>query len=173
MSGRDSARAFLGLGGNLGDSRAAMAEALQTIDATTGITVMTVSSIYRTPPWGKLDQPDFLNVVAGIETKLQPRGLLDACLNAERKLKRIRAERWGPRLIDIDVLWFEGETVDGPGLQVPHPRMLERAFVMVPLAEIARDLILQGRAAVDIAAELDRTGVERVTEGGNWWRANP
>jgi 2-amino-4-hydroxy-6-hydroxymethyldihydropteridine diphosphokinase len=85
-------------------------------------------------------------------------------------LKRVRTERWGPRIIDVDVLWFGDRTVDEPGLQIPHPRMQERAFVMVPLAEIDPDLILGGAAARDVASALDRTGIERITVDGEWWR---
>ena len=163
--------AFLGLGGNLGDPQTAMAAALQAIDASRDVRVTAVSKLYRTPPWGKTDQPDFLNAVARVETRLSPRQLLDACLEAERQLKRVRAERWGPRAIDIDVLWFEGLTIDEPGLQIPHPRMKQRAFVMIPLAEIAPELALQAHTAGDIAAGLDSAGIERVTISQDWWRA--
>jgi 2-amino-4-hydroxy-6-hydroxymethyldihydropteridine diphosphokinase len=171
LPGRNKlATAFLGLGGNLGDPRSAMASALQAIDAVPEIAVRAVSSLYKTPPWGKTDQPDFLNAVACVETRLKPRALLEACLAAEKALKRVRLERWGPRVIDIDVLWFEGRTVDEPGLQIPHPRMLERAFVMAPLAEIVPDLMLDDRSAGAIAEALDRSGIEKVTTDGDWWR---
>ncbi len=171
MSGLDrSTSALLGMGANVGDPKSAMAAALRMIDAHVQITVTIVSSLYRTPPWGKLDQPPFLNAVASVRTALEPRTLLDACLEAEQMLKRVRTERWGPRIIDVDVLWFGDRTVDEPGLQIPHPRMQERAFVMVPLAEIDPDLILGGAAARDVASALDRTGIERITVDGEWWR---
>lgn len=147
-----------------------MAAALRAIDTAPAIAVTAVSSLYKTPPWGKTDQPDFLNAVACVETELAPRLLLDACLTAERALKRVRVERWGPRVIDIDVLWFEGQVVDEPGLQVPHPRMLERAFVMVPLAEIAPNLVLADQPARMIAHALNRAGIEKITPDGGWWR---
>ena len=104
MSGRSRNLAWLGLGGNIGDPQDAMARALQAIDADPRTRVCAVSSVYRTPPWGKTDQPDFLNAVAGVETGRSPRELLDLCLEAEKGLKRVRAERWGPRTIDIDRL---------------------------------------------------------------------
>ena len=168
MSGRTRpATAFLGLGGNLGEPQAAMAEALRAVDASPDISVTAVSSLYKTPPWGKIDQPDFLNAVARVETRLSPRNLLDACLEAERALKRVRTERWGPRVIDIDVLWFEDQIVDEAGLQIPHPRMLERAFVMAPLAEIAPELLLEMSPAAEIAARLDRTGIAKLPAHGN------
>lgn len=165
------ATAYLGLGGNLGDPRAAMSAALQLIDGNPSTTVETVSSLYRTPPWGKLDQPDFLNAVAALETSLEPRELLDVCLAAERSLKRVRAERWGPRLIDIDLLWFDNETIGEAGLQVPHPRMLERSFVMIPLAEIAPNLRLDGQTAAEIAGQMDGAGISQMSRDGNWWRS--
>ena len=110
--------------------------------------MVSVSSLYRTPPWGKTDQPDFLNAAAEVLTGHSPRELLDLCLEAERRLKRVRQERWGPRLIDIDILVFGDRAVHEGGLEIPHPRMLERAFVLVPLAEIAPDLVALGQAAV-------------------------
>lgn len=151
-----------------------MAAALRAIDAVAGVAVTTVASLYRTPPWGKTDQPDFLNTTAGLETWLSPHPLLDVCLEAERALKRVRAERWGPRVIDIDILWFDGLILNEPGLQVPHPRMVERAFVMVPLAEIAPDLlVMDGLTATEAAARLDRSGIDQVSPDREWWRASP
>lgn len=163
--------AYLGLGGNLGDPRAAMAAALRMIDAAPDASVAAVSSLYRTPPWGKTDQPDFLNAVAQIKTSLEPRGLLDLCLAAEQRLKRVRAERWGPRLIDIDVLIFGDRRIKEEGLEIPHPRLTERAFVLVPLAEIAPALSIDGSTASSLSAAADRAGIQRVEVGQDWWRA--
>ncbi len=163
-------RAWLGLGGNLGDPQAAMAKALQAIDADPRTRVVAVSSVYRTPPWGKTDQPDFLNAVAGVETDLSPRDLLDLCLEAEKGLKRVRAERWGPRTIDIDLLLFDDLTINEPGLEVPHPRMTQRAFVLLPLAEIAPELKIGGKTAAQFLATLDTKGIDRVSADGGWWR---
>ncbi len=163
-------RAWLGLGGNLGDPQKAMASALQAIDADPRNDVVAVSSVYRTPPWGKTDQPDFLNAVASVETGLSPRELLDLCLEAEKGLKRVRAERWGPRTIDIDLLLFGDRTIEEPGLEVPHPRMTQRAFVLLPLAEIAPELKIGVKTVAQFLATLDTKGIERVTADGDWWR---
>lgn len=171
--GRRTRRAYLGLGGNLGDPAAAMAAALRALDGHEGVAVAAVSSLYRTPPWGMVDQPDFLNAVAALDTSLGARGLLDLCLATERALKRVRAERWGPRLIDMDILVFGGESIDEEGLQVPHPRMGERAFVLAPLAEIAPELDIHGRPAAERLAALDQSGIVRLPGGGDWWRNSP
>jgi 2-amino-4-hydroxy-6-hydroxymethyldihydropteridine diphosphokinase len=170
LSGRNSTKAFLGLGGNIGDPAVAMAAALTAIDAVPGCEVVAVSSLFRTPPWGKTDQPDFLNAVAELRTSLSARALLELCLATERGLKRVRTERWGPRVIDMDILLFGNERIDEGGLQVPHPRMLERAFVLAPLAEIAPDLMLDGRTSAERLAELDLTGVSMLPDDQDWWR---
>lgn len=170
MSGLSEERAFLSLGGNLGDPTKSMAAALHLLDASGSTRVVAVSSLHRTPPWGKVDQPDFLNVTAEVATSLAPLELLDLCLEVERRLKRVRVERWGPRLIDIDVLLLGNSNVSDIGLEIPHPRMLDRAFVMVPLAEIAPDLMLAGKSATEWAAALDSAGIERLESGRDWWR---
>lgn len=170
LSGRSKTIAWLGLGGNLGDPRDSMAKALKAIDADARTRVSVVSSIYRTPPWGRTDQPDFLNAAAGVETERSPRELLDLCLEAEMGLKRVRAERWGPRTIDIDILLFDDLAIDEPGLEVPHPRLAERAFVLRPLAEIAPDLEIGGRTVLQLLASVDASGIERVTANSDWWR---
>ncbi len=170
MLGQNEVTVYLSLGGNLGEPDKAMAAALRMLDAGQGTQVVSVSSLYRTPPWGKTDQPDFLNVAAELRTTLSPRELLEACLDAERKLKRVRQERWGPRLIDIDILVFGDLTVHESGLEIPHPRMLERAFVLAPLAEIAPDFVADGKSLADRLAELDAAGIERLPSGQDWWR---
>lgn len=157
-----STRAYLGLGGNLGDPAAAMAAALKLLDEMDGIEVDQVSSLYRTTPWGKVDQPDFLNCVACIRTSLTPRELLEACLGVERALKRERRERWGPRIIDIDVLLYGSDTVRDKDLEIPHPRMGERAFVLVPLLEIAPDIRINGKSGTELLAAIGSDGIERV-----------
>lgn len=169
MPGRNSHRAYVGLGGNLGEPRTAMARALRFLDASAEAEVEAVSSLYRTPPWGRTDQPDFLNAVAQLRTSLSPRGLLELCLAAEASLHRVRDERWGPRTIDLDILSFGGMTVDEPGLQVPHPRMADRAFVIVPLAEIAPTHPVGELRAEQAAQALDRSGIS-VAAGQGWWR---
>ena len=171
MSGLNENQVYLSLGGNLGDPKEAMGEALRMLDADPKTDVVAVSSLYRTPPWGKTDQPDFLNAVAEISTGRSPRELLDLCLEAEKKLKRVRCERWGPRLVDIDILVFGEITIHEAGLDIPHPRMLERAFVLVPLAEIAPDFSLHGEMISERLAATDIAGIEKLPSGKNWWKA--
>lgn len=168
MSGRN--KVYLSLGGNLGDPAKSMGAALRMLDAGNGISIVAVSSLYRTPPWGKIDQPDFLNAAAELSTSLSPRALLDACLEAERRLKRVREERWGPRLIDIDILTFGGRAVHEAGLEVPHPRMTERAFVLAPLAEIEPAFAIAGRTVAERLAAIDAAGIEKLPGGQNWWK---
>ena len=170
MNEEGTTRAWLGLGGNLGDPANAMSAALRALDAHEAVDVVAVSSLYRTPPWGVTDQPDFLNAVAAVDTRLSARGLLDLCLKIEADLKRVRAGRWGPRVIDIDLLSFGEETIDEPGLQVPHPRMAGRAFVLVPLAEIAPDMRIGGESVETLLARLDAGGIARLADGRDWWR---
>ncbi|TWG93822.1 2-amino-4-hydroxy-6-hydroxymethyldihydropteridine diphosphokinase [Mesorhizobium sp. J18] len=170
MSSDNSARVFLGLGGNIGDPARAMADALQALDATLGTSVAAVSSLHRTPPWGKVDQPDFLNIVAEIRTDLRPHALLQLCLDIERSQRRIRRERWGPRTIDIDILIYDDLNISEEGLEIPHPRMAERAFVLVPLAEIAPDQLVDGKPAHKLLSSLDTSGIVRQPGGRDWWR---
>jgi 2-amino-4-hydroxy-6-hydroxymethyldihydropteridine diphosphokinase len=152
--------AALGLGGNVGDVAAAFAEALARLRSAQGVTLTAMSSVYRTPPWGKLDQPDFLNMAARIETTLPAWALLALCLEVERDLGRERRERWGPRLIDIDLLTYGEATINEPNLKVPHPRLTERAFALAPLAEIAPGLVVGGRTVADWLTRVERAGVE-------------
>jgi len=131
-------RAYLGLGANLGDREAGIRHALALLGAIDGIEVARVSSLVETDPVGGPEgQPRYINAVAAIDTELAPRELLRACLEVETALGRTRAERWGPRTIDVDVLLYGEEVVGGDGLAIPHPRMHRRAFVLGPLAEIA------------------------------------
>jgi 2-amino-4-hydroxy-6-hydroxymethyldihydropteridine diphosphokinase len=169
LSGRSEARAFLGLGGNIGDPERSMTRALTALDAAAGTRVAAVSRLYRTPPWGKTDQPDFLNSAAELHTTLEPRPLLELCLDIERSLKRVRRERWGPRIVDLDILAYGDVELVEEGLVIPHPRMIERAFVMVPLADIAPDLAIGGRTVAEQLATLDATDVEPLTRDGTWW----
>lgn len=161
--------AALGLGANLGDRAATLARALTLLSASGDITVLRRSALYETAPWGDLDQPAFLNLCALIETRLAPRPLLARCLGVEAALgrQRLKTRRWGPRLIDIDILFHGDARIDAPDLILPHPRLFERAFVLVPLAEIAADHVLHGRSIGDAAAAIDAAGVVRLgSEGG-------
>ncbi len=136
--------AFLGLGSNLGDRLANLQRAVDLLSGTNGVRVVRSSRVYETDPVGP-PQPDFLNAVVEVRTDLGPRRLLEACLEVERAIGRERTgQRWGPRVIDIDVLTHGEETVDEPDLQIPHPRMHERAFVLIPLAELTADPPLPG-----------------------------
>lgn len=164
--------AQLGLGGNLGDPRAAMAAALRSIDARTDCRVVSVSRLFRTPPWGKTDQPDFFNACATVETSLEPRSLLALCLDTERAFKRERRERWGPRTLDLDVLDYDGVAHQDEVLTLPHPRITERAFVIVPLADIAPNLAISGRSVEDWVSVVEGDGIEPVTPDGEWWRCD-
>ena len=155
-------RAYLGIGSNIGDMAQMLDRAVAGLAATPGIVVVARSADYRTPPWGKTDQPWFLNGAVAVDTDLDPHGLLDACLSVEFKLGRLRAERWGPRVIDIDVLAYEGAAVDDERLVLPHRHVRQRAFVLVPLAEIAPNLVIGGERVTDALAKLDQSGIERV-----------
>ena len=171
MPEREFQFATLGLGGNIGDPAHAIAEALRALDARPDSRVVAVSGLYRTPPWGKTDQADFFNACAGIETSLSPEGLLEACLGIEREMKRVRTERWGPRTIDIDVLTFGALEQGSEALQLPHPRMTARGFVLKPLADFAPDLIIAGRAVRDWLADADTAGISLVDDRQDWWRS--
>lgn len=162
--------AALGLGGNIGDPQAAMAQALRLIDEDGDCEVLAVSKLYRTPPWGKTDQADFYNCCALVKTRLQPLALLDRCLEIERGMKRVRIERWGPRTIDIDVLTYGEVTMQSERIEIPHPRMTERAFVMVPLADIAADMVIKGRAVSQWLAGLSADGIVEANKNPLWWR---
>lgn len=162
--------ASLGLGGNIGDPRAAMAEALRQLDQRDDCEVIAVSRLYKTPPWGKTDQADFFNCCAVVRTFLEPEALLDACLAIERGMKRERIERWGPRTIDIDILTYEGRHSEGERLELPHPRMTQRGFVLLPLAEIADDLPVEGKTVREWLPSVDTSGIEVASANGNWWR---
>jgi 2-amino-4-hydroxy-6-hydroxymethyldihydropteridine diphosphokinase len=152
-------RAFLALGSNLGDRLANLRRAVELLDATPGIRVDRTSSVYETDPVGP-PQPDYLNAVAEVHTTLTARRLLDACLYVEEELGRVREERWGPRTLDVDVLTFGDERIEEPGLTIPHPRMGERAFVLIPLRELAPDLVLpDGRSITEAEAGVDSRGV--------------
>lgn len=153
--------AALGLGGNLGDPVAAFAKALTRLARHPAVFAVRPSSVYRTAPWGKLDQPEFLNMAALVETDLPARALLDLCLTLEREGGRERRERWGPRTLDIDILTYGRKIIDEPGLQLPHPRIAERAFVLAPLAEIAPGMVIDLSDAATLKGALSTKDVRR------------
>jgi 2-amino-4-hydroxy-6-hydroxymethyldihydropteridine diphosphokinase len=129
-------RAFLGLGSNLGDRRRHLRDAVAAIPD-----VVAISRVYETAPVGGPEQGPYLNIVVQLETDASPRQLLEVCREREAAAQRVRAVRWGPRTLDVDVLWVDGTTVDDPDLIVPHPRMFDRAFVLMPLRDVAPDLV--------------------------------
>jgi len=165
-----TATATLGLGGNIGDPAKTMAAAMRLIDARDDTRIVAVSRLYRTPPWGKTDQPWFINACAAIETTLGARDVLHLCLETERAFNRERRERWGPRTLDLDVLDYDGMPYEDAALTLPHPRVSERAFVIVPLADIAPDLRFGERTVAEWAARVEREGIEPASEDGEWWR---
>jgi len=158
-------RAYLALGGNVGDSRTTLDRAVRALSAAAGIRLVARSSDYRTPPWGVTDQPPFINLCVAIETTLPPRELLVRIHEIERSLGRDRAheQRWGPRTLDIDILAYGDLAIDEPGLILPHPRLFERAFVLMPLAEVAGDAAIAGRDLKDALQGVDTAGIERLS----------
>lgn len=147
-------RAYIGLGSNMGDKRAMIAAALEHLRATPGVAVVARSRDYRTPPWGDTDQDWFVNACAAVDATLTPDELLAACLAVETRMGRVRTRRWGPRVIDIDLLDYDRQVMHSDSLTLPHPRILERAFVLTPLAEIAGDLPLGASTVREHARRL-------------------
>lgn len=130
-------KVYLGLGSNMGDRAHQLQQAIQIIDRFQHIDVTSVSPIYETKPVGYTDQPQFLNLCIEIETTLKPQELLKRCLETEQALHRVRKIRWGPRTLDVDILLYGNEIIEEDNLIIPHPRMVERAFVLIPLNDIA------------------------------------
>jgi 2-amino-4-hydroxy-6-hydroxymethyldihydropteridine diphosphokinase len=149
-------RALLGLGANLGDPVATLNEAKTRLAALGRVTA--VSALYRTPPWGVLEQPPFVNAALALETALDPDALLAALKALERDLGRVASARWGPRAIDLDILAIDGVRRDDPQLTIPHARLYERAFALVPLAEIEPSFAV----ARDALPSADLSAVERI-----------
>ncbi len=155
--------ACIGLGGNVGDVAEAIAHALDAIAQLPGTRLLRRSRLYRTPAWGMTAQPDFVNAAAVVETSLEAHDLLANLLRIEREAGRDRndqPQRWGPRVIDLDLLLYGEATIAQEGLRIPHPHLHERAFVLVPLAEIAPEAIVPGHGRVDaLLAKLDAKGI--------------
>lgn len=158
---------YLSLGANLGERGETLREALRRLAAEPGVQLLQVSSLYETEAWGKTDQPDFLNGAACVALSIEPLAFLHSCQRIEKELGRERHEHWGARTVDIDLLYMPGFTSSTEELRLPHPYLLQRAFVMVPLAEIAPDLLLQGRRAAAWREELlarEKRGSVRLAE---------
>lgn len=157
----------------MGDPPGNMASALKILDSNSRIEVAAVSRLYRTPPWGNVDQDWFYNSCASVNTSLTAHQLLDACLATEVKLKRVRKQRWGPRTIDIDVLTYDSASIHEDGLSIPHPHMHERAFVLLPLNDIAASVIIQRLSVSQWMQKADSAGIECVSEDDSWWKNFP
>lgn len=158
-SGRRPYDALLGLGSNIGDKAANIRAALAFLTADGAITLIRLSHFYRSPPWGVTDQEGFVNVCAAVATDLPPHELLGRCLGAEEALGRQRTLKWGPRVVDVDILTYRDETIDTPSLQVPHPFIEQRGFVLVPLAEIAPEALVRGVKVGELATRADTRDV--------------
>ncbi|MET0289249.1 MAG: 2-amino-4-hydroxy-6-hydroxymethyldihydropteridine diphosphokinase [Pseudoxanthomonas sp.] len=159
--------AYVGLGGNVGDSRATLLAALASIGILPQTRLRARSALYRTPAWGLEAQPDFLNAVVQVETGLSPEALLEGLLGIERRFGRDRAEevRWGPRTLDLDLLLYGEHVLALPALEVPHPRLAGRAFALVPLLEIAPEVSIPGVGlARDALSRLPMPDILRLSE---------
>ncbi|MFO1109203.1 MAG: 2-amino-4-hydroxy-6-hydroxymethyldihydropteridine diphosphokinase [Bradyrhizobium sp.] len=160
------ASALIALGGNVGDVRGTFKKAIANICGMTQGALLARSSDYATPPWGDEEQPPFVNACIEIETRLDPHSLMSTLQKIEGKFGRDRAHErhWGPRTLDLDLLAYDDLRLDKPELTLPHPRLFERAFVLVPLAEIAPDRIIAGRRVREALAGLSTDGIERLPD---------
>ena len=156
--------AFIALGGNVGDVRATFDRAIAIMCDSGGVRIAARSSDYRTPPWGVTDQPPFINAVIAVSTALGPHALLTRAQACERALGRDRAreQHWGPRPIDLDILAYDDLVLNDATLTLPHPHLFERAFVLVPLAEIAPDRVIAGVSVREALARVDTNGIEKL-----------
>lgn len=155
--------AYVALGSNLGNPRQQVIDAMAALADLPDTRVLQRSALYRTPPWGLLEQPPFINAVAELDTTLSPQALLQELLEIERRAGRVRAERNGPRRLDLDLLHVDGVRLDHPQLTLPHPRLAERAFVLLPLNDVAPGLNLPGLGRVaELLGRVDAAGCERL-----------
>ncbi len=160
--------ALLALGGNIGNSRAILNRAVALLCDGKLVRMTARSSDYLTPPWGFKYQPPFINLCIAVETTLAPRALLERAQRVELRLGRDRAheKRNGPRTADIDIIAYDELTMKTPSLTLPHPRLFERAFVLLPLAEIAPDRVIAGRKIGEAAAAVNASGITRLPRPG-------
>jgi 2-amino-4-hydroxy-6-hydroxymethyldihydropteridine diphosphokinase len=157
---------LVAFGGNVGDARKTIASAIEVFCDGDEVSLLRRSADYKTPPWGVTEQPPFINVCVAVSSELIPHALLERAQAVERLYGRDRKneQRWGPRTLDIDLIAYDDLAVDEPDLVLPHPRLFERAFVLVPLADIAPDRVIAGQRIADAAARADRTGIERLSD---------
>jgi 2-amino-4-hydroxy-6-hydroxymethyldihydropteridine diphosphokinase len=160
------ASVLIALGGNVGDVRSTFGKAIANICGMAQAALVARSSDYATPPWGEEDQPPFINACIEIDTSLDPHALLFTLHKVEQKFGRDRNKerRWGPRTLDLDMIAYDDVQIDKVELTLPHPRLFERAFVLVPLAEIAPDRLIRGRRIKDALADLSVEGIERLPD---------
>ena len=163
-SGATVADALIALGGNVGDVRETLDRATAAFCDGNTVRLLARSSDYRTPPWGVTDQPPFVNCAVAVETTLPPQDLLARAQEVERQFGRDRGRehRWGPRTLDIDLIAYDDTTLDTPELTLPHPRALERAFVLLPSAEIVPKRRIGGVPVRDALAKVDPAGIEKL-----------
>ena len=165
MTGRKGAASATGfdciiaLGSNLGDKTGNIDRAIELLTASGDVSLVGRSRNFATDPWGKLDQAWFVNACIAVATTLLPRELLVRCKDIERRMGRVAAEKWGPRVIDLDLLIYRDSVLHEPDLVLPHPHMGERAFVLVPLMDIAPDLIVRGKNVRELIDAIDKGGV--------------
>jgi 2-amino-4-hydroxy-6-hydroxymethyldihydropteridine diphosphokinase len=152
--------AYVAIGSNLEEPPAQVRRAMEQLSRHEGVRLELRSRLYRSSPMGPQDQPDFVNAAVGVLTSLAPRELLEALLSIEKAMGRDRRERWGPRIIDLDLIWMVGDPVDEPGLKLPHPGVSERNFVLYPLADIAPSLRIPGHGRVaELAGRIGDAGL--------------
>jgi 2-amino-4-hydroxy-6-hydroxymethyldihydropteridine diphosphokinase len=150
---------IIALGSNLGDKTGNIARAIELLTEAGDVRLIARSRDFATAPWGKTDQDWFVNACISVATKLAPRALLERCQEVEGRMGRVRSEKWGPRIIDVDLLLYRDVAVNEPDLVLPHPYMGERAFVLAPLLDIAPDLKIAGKGVRDLYAAIDHSGV--------------
>lgn len=151
-------KVYIGIGSNMGDKEDNIREALGLLERDGRVSALEIAPLYKTDPVGYADQDWFLNTVAAVKTDLSPRELLGLLMGIERQMGRERTIRWGPRVIDLDILLYGDAVVNTPDLQIPHPRIVERAFVAVPLADLDPDILLPGgKTAASLAVDLLKT----------------
>lgn len=157
-------KAYLGLGTNMGDKQAYLKEACKIISDNPNINIVKISKVYKTKAWGYTNQDDFLNICIEVDTNLSPEELLEVCHEVENKLNRVRVIRWGPRTIDVDILFFNNIISTDENLILPHPRIKERAFVLIPLMDLNKELSIDNKTISYYLSNLEKEELKQVEE---------
>ena len=157
-------KAYLGLGTNMGDKQAYLKEACKIISDNPNINIVKISKVYKTKAWGYTNQDDFLNICIEVDTNLSPEELLEVCHEVENKLNRVRVIRWGPRTIDVDILFFNNIISTDENLTLPHPRIKERAFVLIPLMDLNKELSIDNKTISYYLSNLEKEELKQVEE---------